>query len=107
MRNGSLADARYSKDQLVDLFRSQQSLDGGLQDGLPGLYVGGWQPDMANGAVSAGWGRTDHSRDAQPGPDVCWDRDGSIEPLGLAEMDDEEREVRFAILGGAGGESTC
>jgi len=84
---------RYSKEQLTDLFKAQQSVDGGLNDGLPGLYVGGWQPDIVNGAASAGWGRSEHNRDVQPGPEICWDRDGSIEPLALAEMDDEEREV--------------
>ena len=85
---------RYSKDQLLDFFKAQQSADGGLKDGLTNLYVGGWQPDMANGTSSAGWGRTEHSRDPQPGPDVCWDRDGGIEPLALYDMDDEEKEVR-------------
>ncbi|KAK5700758.1 kinesin-like protein [Elasticomyces elasticus] len=92
-RNGTLGDLRYSKDQLVDFFKTQQGADGGLKEGLNGLYVGGWQPDMANGNSSAGWGRADHSRDAQPGPDICWDRDGSIEPLALSDMDDDEKEL--------------
>ncbi|KAK3075372.1 kinesin-like protein [Teratosphaeriaceae sp. CCFEE 6253] len=91
-RNGTVGDLRYSKDQLLDFFRAQQSADGGLKDGLSHLYVGGWQPETANGASSAGWGRAEHSRDSQPGPDVCWDRDGGIEPLGLSDMDDEEKE---------------
>lgn len=95
-RNGTVADTRYSKDQLLDLFRAQQTSEGGLKDGLPNLYMGGWQPDISNGAASAGWGRTEHTRDGQPGPDICWDRDGSTEPLGLMDMDDEEREVRCA-----------
>lgn len=96
-RNGAVADTRYSKDQLLDLFRAQQSSESGLSDGLPGLYVGGWQPDISNGATSAGWGRTEQSRDGQPGPDICWDRDGTVEPLGLGDMDDEEREVGLAL----------
>jgi len=87
---------RYSKDQLLDLYKAQQSAEGGLKEGLPGLYVSGWQPDVANGAASAGWGRPEHSRDAQSGPDICWDRDGAVEPMGLADMDDEEREVGLA-----------
>lgn len=86
---------RYSKDQLLDLFRSQQSSEIGLEDGLSDLYVGGWQPDAMNGATTPGWGRTDHSRETQQGPDVCWDRDGNIDPLGLQDMDEEEREVGF------------
>ena len=93
-RNGTLPDTRYNKDQLFESFRVQQSLDGGLSDGLSELFVGGFNPDMANGG-SAGWGRNEHNRDVQPGPDFCWDRDASHEPLGMQEMDDEEREVRL------------
>lgn len=93
-RNGTLSDTRYSKDQLIDLYRAQQNSEGGLSDQLSELYVGGWQPDHANGVPSAGWGRTEHSRDGQPGPDVCWDADGSVQPMALYDMDDEEREVR-------------
>lgn len=70
-------------------------MDGGLRDGLPNLYVGGWQPDLANGANAAAWGRSDQARDNQPGPDICWDRHGNVEPLGLTDMDEEEREVRI------------
>ncbi|EMC96756.1 hypothetical protein BAUCODRAFT_34149 [Baudoinia panamericana UAMH 10762] len=92
-RNGTLSDMRYSKDQLLEVFKSQQSTDGGLSDGLPSLYALGWQPDMANGASTTNWARNDHSREAQHGPDVCWERDGMVEPLGLIDMDDDEREL--------------
>jgi PERQ amino acid-rich with GYF domain-containing protein len=92
-RNGTLTDTRYSKEQLLDLYKAQLSSEGGLRDGLPNLYVGGWQPDLSNGATSASWGRSEYSRDSQPAPDICWDRDGTVEPLGLIEMDDEEKEV--------------
>ena len=94
-RNGNVNDTRYSKDQLLDLFKAQAGMDGGLRDGLPNLYVGGWQPDMANGATAAAWGRSEQARDNQPGPDICWDRHGNVEPLGLTDMDEEEREVRI------------
>lgn len=85
---------RYTKEQLLDLGRSLRDAEGGLADGLPSLYTGGWQPDLVNGASTAGWGRGEHGRDGQSGPDVCWVKDGNMEPLGLREMDDEE-EVRF------------
>ena len=98
-RNGILPDSRYSKDQLLDAFRAQQSSDGAFKDGLAGLFIGGWQPDVTNGAMSAGWARTEHGRDVQPGPEVCWDREGGVEPLGLADMDEEEREVCLFALG--------
>nr|POE94518.1 gyf domain-containing protein mpd2 [Quercus suber] len=94
-RNGMHPDTRYSKDQLLDLFRSQAGIDGALRDGLPGLYVGGWQPETNASQAAPSWGRPDHARDAQPGPDACWDKDGLVEPIGLLELDDEERD-RFA-----------
>ena len=93
-RNGPASDTRYSRDQLLDLFKAQQNSEEGIKSGLSDLVIGGWQGEMSNGA-SAGWGRTEHTRDAQSGPDICWDRDGSMEPLGLVEMDDEEREVCY------------
>jgi PERQ amino acid-rich with GYF domain-containing protein len=92
-RNGTVSDPRYSKNQLLDLYRQQQSSDDGLQEDLQNLYIGGWQPNGQNGAPAAGWGRNDAGREQPPGPDVCWDDDGSYEPLAMTEMDDEEREV--------------
>ncbi|KYG44877.1 hypothetical protein M433DRAFT_5076 [Acidomyces richmondensis BFW] len=90
-RNGTSSDTmRYTKEQLLDLGRSLRDAEGGLADGLPSLYTGGWQPDLVNGASTAGWGRGEHGRDGQSGPDVCWVKDGNMEPLGLREMDDEE-----------------
>jgi PERQ amino acid-rich with GYF domain-containing protein len=93
-RNGTIPDTRYTREQLLDIYKAQQSAEGGLRDSLPNLVIGGWAPDTANGS-SSGWGRNDHSRDSQNGPDACWDREGNIEPLGLVDMDDEEREVSW------------
>ena len=98
-RNGTVNDPRYSKNQLLDLYRLQQSADDGLQEDLQNLYIGGWQPNGQNGAPAPGWGRSDASREQPPGPDVCWDDDGTYEPLALTEMDDEEREVRTWNIG--------
>jgi PERQ amino acid-rich with GYF domain-containing protein len=91
-RNGTVTDPRYSKSQLLDLYRLQ-STDDGLQDDLQNLYIGNWQPNGQNGAPAAGWGRNDASREQPSGPDVCWDDDGAYEPLALTEMDNEEKEV--------------
>lgn len=91
-RNGTIPDTRYTKDQLLESFRAQESTNGDLHDHLPTLFAGAQQADAANG-TSATWGRMEHNRDTQPGPEVCWDRGGAVEPLGLTDMDDEEREV--------------
>ena len=92
-RNGTLTDTRYSRDQLLDLYNNQKNTEGWGKADMSNLFIGGWQPDLANGASGASWGRNEGNRDTQPGPDICWDKDGSFEPLGLTEMDDEEREV--------------
>lgn len=44
-----------------------------------------------NGSSHGGWGRRDDKESA--GPEICWDHEGSVLPLGLTEMTDEEREV--------------
>ena len=92
-RNGNSGDGRYSRDQLAHLFRTQQD-SGDLSDALSSLYMGAWEPHTTNGASGASWGRKeDHGREAQSGVDQCWDRDGSILPLSLADMTDDEKEV--------------
>ena len=96
-RNGTITDTRYTKEQLLDLYKAQQTSESGLNDGLSSLFLGGWQPDSTNGASSGSWGRSDNARDGQPGPDICWDREGANEPLGFIDMDDEEREVCWSL----------
>lgn len=78
---------------MFDIYESLQSQSSGLSDGLSAHAVGGWQPDISNGS-SAGWGRTDNNRDSHSGPELVWNKDGVSDPLGLVDMDDEEREVR-------------
>lgn len=94
-RNGSYVDTRYSKNQLLDLFRFKQESDGALKDGLASLYMAGWEPSTSNGASASGWNRRDEqAKEHAPGPEVCWDRDGATAPISLLDMSDEEREVR-------------
>jgi PERQ amino acid-rich with GYF domain-containing protein len=94
-RNGSSAEGRFSRDQLTQLFRTQRDGDE-LADGLSALSMGAWESHATNGAAGASWGRNhDTSRDVQSGVDQCWDREGSIEPLSLRHLTDDEREVRL------------
>ncbi|KAK4986718.1 hypothetical protein LTR28_001959, partial [Elasticomyces elasticus] len=86
------SSARYSKDQLYDLYRQQQEAEGGLRDGLHGLYVAGWEPIIPNGASASGWNKREDGSDYAPGPDVCWDHDGTITPLGLTSLTEDEKE---------------
>jgi PERQ amino acid-rich with GYF domain-containing protein len=94
-RNGASVEGRYSRDQLTQLFKTQRDSDD-ISDDVGNLYLGNWEQQATNGASGASWGRKDdHGRDAQSGVAQCWDRDGSILPLSLSDMTDEEREVRL------------
>lgn len=92
-RNGSSVEARYSRDQLIQLFQRQRESDD-IKDGLTSLYVGSWEPSISNGISGGTWGRRDdHSSQGPGGVDLCWDKDGSVYPLSLSEMTEEEKEV--------------
>lgn len=96
-RNGSSADGRFSRDQLTQLFRIQR--DGDDLVDVASLSMGTWESHATNGVSGASWGRNhEHSRDAQSGVEQCWDRDGSIEPLSMRDLTDEEREVCHRFL---------
>lgn len=96
-RNGGSIEGRYSRDQLVQLFKSLRDSED-IKEGLSHLYMGSWEPQATNGASGASWGRKDdHGRELQSGIDQCWDKDGSIQPLHLTELTEEEREVGFAF----------
>lgn len=95
-RNGSSSESRYSKDQLLDLFRAQEK-SGFSNVNLNDLYVDGWNPNYTNGTTNGGWGKRDDHKDAT-GPEICWDHEGSVHPLALAEMTEEEKEVGHYFL---------
>ena len=89
-RNGSSSDTRYSKDQLLELFRAQ-SKSGSLNANVNDLLLDGWTPGM-NGTSNGGWGKRDDHKDVA-GPEICWERDGGVQPMALLEMSSEEKEV--------------
>lgn len=91
-RNGAATESRYSKDQLLDLFRAQ-SRSGQSNTNVSDLYVEGWNPGSAHGSSTGGWGRKDDQKDGSSGPEICWDFEGNVHPLALVEMGDEEKEV--------------
>jgi len=89
-RNGASTESRYSKDQLLDLYRAQEK-SGLLNTNVDGLFVDGWTPG-ANGLSNGVWGKRDDHKDAN-GPEICWDHSGSGQPLALVDMIEEEKEV--------------
>lgn len=82
---------RFSKEQLLDIYRSQQSSEAPAKD-VSSLYVDGWDPGHSNGANGRGWGKSTDGRDTH-GPHICWDDNGSIPLLSLQEMSELERNV--------------
>lgn len=91
-RNGASGESRYSKDQLLDMFRAQKS--GSLNTSIDDLYVDGWTPGV-NGAGNGGWGKSGDHRETN-GPDICWDHNGSVQPMAWVDMSEEEKEVETA-----------
>lgn len=86
--------ARYSKDQLLDLFRAQR----GSQESISHLFMEGWNPGAAqvNGGASRGWGKP-HEYHTGPESDLCWNPSADAKPLGLQEMSAEEKEVSSSV----------
>jgi PERQ amino acid-rich with GYF domain-containing protein len=84
-------DPRYTKDRLLDIYKAQQNSDAPSRD-VSNLFVGNWDPGHLNGTNGRGWGKSHDGRDSH-GPTVCWDANGSVQPIGLEEMSDVERSV--------------
>ncbi|KAF2135521.1 uncharacterized protein K452DRAFT_323015 [Aplosporella prunicola CBS 121167] len=95
-RNGAIAsETRYPRDQLLSLFR-QHTEDS--DDGLADLYAGSWEPNSMNGASGTSWGRShDHAKENQPGAEVCWEREGHMQPVGLVDLTNEEKEHFLSV----------
>lgn len=91
-RNGGPAESRYSKDQLLNLFRAQYKSEQ-VTTNVAEYLVEGWNPDIASTATNGRWAGKDGFKDGTSGPEICWDYEGVSHPLGLNEMGDDEREV--------------
>jgi len=58
------------------------------------LFMGEWNPTDPSAASNGSWARRDENKDPTSGPEICWDHGGNVEPLGLLDMTDEEKDVR-------------
>lgn len=91
LRNGAPSDSRYSKDQLLSFYKSQRDA-GTLGKNVADYFVADWDPHGETPTVNGAWGQRD-DKDAPSGPEICWDHGGHVEPLGLTDMTDDEKEV--------------
>lgn len=87
--NYDAGPARYTKDDLLGLYRSQKPGDDPTR-----LFIPGWDPTHVNGGNVRGWGKTNDSNVPQE-PGACWDHDGHTAPMGLHEFSTDEKEVGF------------
>lgn len=83
-------DTRYSKDELLDIYKAQSSV-GAANSDVSRLFSDGWNPGQSNG-THRGWGKTHDGRENH-GPHVCWESNGSVQPISLVEMTEVERNV--------------
>ncbi|PHH72622.1 hypothetical protein CDD80_4402 [Ophiocordyceps camponoti-rufipedis] len=82
--------SRYTKDELLDMFRSQKPTDDPSH-----LFMSGWNPASINGSSARSWGRTSDSPVPQE-PGACWDSSGVTTPMGLQGFSLEEKEVGWS-----------
>lgn len=81
-RNGTIPEARYSRDEMLSVYE-QQRQSGQLDSQLMSIFAGPWDPSASP-----------DSREAkEPGAEVCWNAEPLYDPLGLRDMDDDERIV--------------
>ncbi|KAF4966569.1 hypothetical protein FSARC_5811 [Fusarium sarcochroum] len=82
-----LPPARYTKEDLLDMFRPQKPADDATR-----LFASGWNPGQVNGHTPRGWGKSNDNHIPQE-PGACWDQSGDVTPMGLHDMSLEEKEA--------------
>ncbi|EER41770.1 conserved hypothetical protein [Histoplasma capsulatum H143] len=87
-------DSRYSKDQLLSLYKSQQD-QGSWRKHISDYFMADWNPsDEIPVSVNGSWNkREDLKESSTTRPEVCWDHSGQVQPLALTEMNDEEKDL--------------
>ena len=94
--NGSIGDVRYTKEQMVAIYKQQRD-SGQLDAKLSSLFTASWNPREAKEPSTPAWGRKEDKEPAA-GPEVCWNHNAVSEPLALSAMDEQEREVGRRLL---------
>ncbi|KAI5779357.1 hypothetical protein EDC01DRAFT_696219 [Geopyxis carbonaria] len=85
-RQTTAQNTTYGKDDLLNIFRAQES-GSGFSKRLPELLDGDFN---ASSSTTGGWGRG--GEESLNGVDLCWEKEGGVKPIGLEEIAEEERE---------------
>lgn len=96
IRNGA-GENRYSKEQLLSLYKAQRE-SGTLGKNVADYFIADWNPHVETPPTNGAWGKREDSKDNPSGPEICWDHGGQVEPLGLVDMTDDEKEVGFVFV---------
>ncbi|KAH8705162.1 hypothetical protein BGW36DRAFT_366987 [Talaromyces proteolyticus] len=91
-RNGSASDSRYSKEQLLNIFKNQRD-SGTLGKNMGDHFLATWNPLEETSTTNGAWMKREDQKDAPSGPEVCWDHLGLHGPLGLTDLTEDEREL--------------
>ncbi|EEH36304.1 GYF domain-containing protein [Paracoccidioides lutzii Pb01] len=92
-RTATSSDSRYSKDQLLSFYKSQQD-SGSWGKHITDYFMADWNPhDDTASTVNGSWNKREDIKDGHAGPEVCWDHSGQAQPLALTEMNDEEKNL--------------
>ncbi|KAI1000280.1 hypothetical protein K3495_g7920 [Podosphaera aphanis] len=84
---------RYSKQDLLDIYKHQQESGEVYAGHVSNLYAEGWAPDESQGSSSrTGWGKNGDGRDYYA-PSFCWNLHGDTQPICLEEMTDQEKRL--------------
>ncbi|TQV90671.1 hypothetical protein V2A60_006883 [Cordyceps javanica] len=79
--------SRYTKDDLLDVFRAQK-----MNDDPSRLFISGWDPSNINGNSGRGWGKSNENHIPQE-PGACWDQNGETAPMAFQEYSPDEKEA--------------
>ncbi|KND91550.1 GYF domain-containing protein mpd2, partial [Tolypocladium ophioglossoides CBS 100239] len=84
--------SRYTKDELLDMYRPQRAGDDPSR-----LFISGWDPSSINGSNARGWGTSGDNHVPQE-PGACWELNGDTTPMGLHDLSVEEKEAFSAEI---------
>ncbi|OAA54859.1 GYF domain protein [Cordyceps fumosorosea ARSEF 2679] len=79
--------SRYTKDDLLEVFRIQK-----ISDDPSHLFMPGWDPSNINGNSGRGWGKSNENHIPQE-PGACWDQNGETTPMAFQEYSFDEKEA--------------
>ncbi|CAH0025466.1 unnamed protein product [Clonostachys rhizophaga] len=82
-----LSPARYSKEDLLDMYRPQR-----ISEDPSRLFMQGWNPGHVNGGAVRAWGKSNENHVPQE-PGACWDVNGESTPMGHQGLTSDEKEA--------------